>query len=109
MARKGEAGGVWMTEAELALVRILEAAVAALRERAEQADRAWEAECERANRAEQRVETAEAGRDAERIRADTLQAERDQASNAAAALRRADVGRRQAFVLTRLLAAWRGE
>ena len=43
-----------MTEAEFALVRSLEAAVAKLRERAEQA--------------EQRAVTAEAGRAAERIR-----------------------------------------
>jgi hypothetical protein len=63
MARNGEAGGVWMTKAELALFRSLEAAIAELRERAEQADRAWEAECERADRAEQRVEAAEARAD----------------------------------------------
>jgi hypothetical protein len=47
-----------MTKAELALVRSLEAAVAALRERAEQAERL--------------AVTAEAGRDAERTRADAL-------------------------------------
>jgi hypothetical protein len=47
-----------MTKAELALVRSLEAAVAELRERAEQA--------------EQRAVTAEAGRAAERTRADAL-------------------------------------
>jgi hypothetical protein len=52
-----------MTKAELALFRSLEAAIAELRERAEQADRAWEAECERADRAEQRVEAAEARAD----------------------------------------------
>jgi len=61
-----------MTPDELALVRSLEAAVAALRECAEQADRAWESECERADRAEQRMEAAETGRDAERTRADAL-------------------------------------
>jgi hypothetical protein len=50
-----------MTKAELALFRSLEAAIAELRERAEQADRAWEAECD--DRAEQRVEAAEARAD----------------------------------------------
>jgi hypothetical protein len=52
------ASGIGMTTAELALVRSLEAAVAELRERAEQA--------------EQRAVTAEAGRAAERTRADAL-------------------------------------
>jgi hypothetical protein len=47
-----------MTKAEFALVRSLEAAVAKLRERAEQA--------------EQRAVTAEAGRETERTRADAL-------------------------------------
>jgi hypothetical protein len=61
-----------MTKAELALVRSLEAAVGELHERAEQADRAWEAECERADRAEQRIEAAEAR--ADRAEARTVQA-----------------------------------
>jgi hypothetical protein len=43
-----------MTKADRALFRSLEAAIA---------ERAWEAECERADRAEQRVEAAEARAD----------------------------------------------
>jgi hypothetical protein len=126
-----------MTAAELALVRSLGAAVAALRERAEQADRAWEAECERADRAEQRMETAEAGRDAERTRADALQAELAMARTNAQASDQARIAaehahaeasvslvalseqletfeaeaaaQRSRTLLVRLLAAWKGE
>jgi hypothetical protein len=100
-----------MTKAELTLVRSLEAAVAELRARAEQADRAWEAECARADRAEQRVEAAEARADraearavqaalaaeAESVRSDALrdhlyvlQAELDQARRDAQAVRRGE-------------------
>ena len=90
-----------MTKAELTLVRSLEAAVAELRERAEQADRAWEAECARADRAEQRVEAravqAAPAAEAESVRSDALrdhldvlQAELDQARRDAQAVRRGE-------------------
>ena len=97
-----------MTKAELALFRSLEAAIAELRECAEQADRAWEAECERADRAEQRVEAAEARADqaeqraaqAEGVRPDTLrdrldvlQADLDRARRDAQAMRRGEEGK----------------